>query len=222
MDTFDFASIERKTTPKTGADLIVDGRTARRNSNRDRVLDALISLGHDGIDDPSVDAIAERAGVSYRSVYRYFDDRTDLMLCAIRRIIGGVWRIFEIEDLGEGPLEQRITRFTSARVAAYRQLAPLTRVAIRRTATESTVSSEYDNVRSYMRKQLEAQFAPELEQLDDAERALTVATLNVMFQFEAFEFLALYDQLTDEAMAEILERHLRAQLVACPLVASSN
>jgi len=218
MDTFDLSSIDNKTDSgtvtqiSTGADLIVDGRTARRNQNRERVLDAIISLAADGVDDPSVDAIAKRAGVSYRSVYRYFDDRTDLMLCAISRIIGDMWSIFEIDDLGEGPLGDRIERFTRARLAAYRQLAPLTRVAIRRTATEQTVSAEYDRVRVYMRTQLETHFAPELDRLDPADRALTVATMNVLFQFEAFEFLALYDNLSDDEMAQILQGHLQAQL----------
>ena len=92
------------------------------------------------------------------------------------------------------------------------QLAPLTRVAIRRTATEQTVSKEYDNVRAHMRTQLETHFAPELDRLDPADRALTIATMNVLFQFEAFEFLALYDNLSDDEMAEVLQRHLQAQL----------
>lgn len=218
MNTLDVASTAQQNDSgisndsKVGADLIVDGRTARRNQNRERVLDALIGLAADGIDDPSVDAIAKRAGVSYRSVYRYFDDRTDLMLCAIGRIIGDMWSIFEIDDLGEGPLGERIERFTLGRLAAYRQLAPLTRVAIRRTATEQTVSEEYDNVRAYMRTQLETHFAPELDRLDPSDRALTIATMNVLFQFEAFEFLALYDNLSDDAMAQILQGHLQSQL----------
>ena len=215
MDTFDVMSIDSandRNTASTGADLIIDGRTARRNQNRESVLDAIISLAADGIDDPSVDAIAKRAGVSYRSVYRYFDDRTDLMLCAISRIIGDMWNIFEIDDLGEGPLGERIERFTRTRLAAYRELAPLTRVAIRRTATEQTVSKEYDGVRAHMRTQLETHFAPELDRLDPADRALTVATMNVLFQFEAFEFLALYDNLSDDEMAQILQGHLQAQL----------
>ena len=56
------------------AEPAVDGRTARRDRNRDAVLDAVIELfteGHVGLVAADV---AERSGVSLRSVYRYFDD----------------------------------------------------------------------------------------------------------------------------------------------------
>ena len=62
-----------------------DGRRARRERNREAVLDALMELVKEGDDDPSVDDIAARAGVSYRSVYRYFDDRADLFDAATKR-----------------------------------------------------------------------------------------------------------------------------------------
>ena len=52
--------------------------------------------------------------MSYRSVYR-FDDRTDLMLSAIARVMGELWPIFDVEKLGEGTLDTRIERLISLR-----------------------------------------------------------------------------------------------------------
>ena len=40
---------------KTGSDLIVDGRTARRQRNKDAVLDALIELANEGDDEPPIE-----------------------------------------------------------------------------------------------------------------------------------------------------------------------
>ncbi len=97
--------------------------------------------------EPSVEAIAERAGVSYRSVYRYFEDRTELMLSAIARVMGDHWPIFDVEDLGDGSLDARIDRLIAVRLAAYRRLAPLTRIAIRRRADEPAVAEAYEDVR---------------------------------------------------------------------------
>ena len=98
-------------------------------------------------DEPHIEMIADRAGVSYRSVYRYFDDRTDLMLSAIARVMGELWPIFDIEKLGEGTLDTRIERLISVRLDAYRKLAPLTRTAVHRRANEPAVAEGCDRAR---------------------------------------------------------------------------
>jgi len=192
----------------------VDGRTARRNRNKDAVLDALIEMATEGRAEPPIEDIAERAGVSYRSVYRYFDDRTDLMLSAIARVMGDMWPIFDIEQLGEGLLDERIARLTTVRLAAYRQLAPLTRAAVHLRANEPAVAEGYDQVRSYLRDQLAHQLDPELSVIPESERALVLASLDVMFQFEALDYLANHDGMDDTSISRILARHIRAQLAA--------
>jgi len=190
----------------------IDGRTARRNRNKDAVLDALIELSNELDGEPTIDAIAERAGVSYRSVYRYFDDRTDLMLSAIRRVMGEVWRIFDVEDLGEGSLDTRISRLVEVRLAAYRKLASLSRVAVRARADEPAVAEGYDRVREHLRAQLRAQFATELAVFPARERPLVLVALDSMFQFEALDYLAHHESMNDSEMAQVLTRHLRVHL----------
>jgi len=199
---------------KTRSDLVIDGRTARRNRNKDAVLDALIDLANEGNDEPPIELIAERAGVSYRSVYRYFDDRTDLMVSAIARVMGEVWPIFDIENLGEGPLDDRIAQLISVRLAAYRKLAPLTRNAVRRRANEPAVAEGYGRVREHLRAQLAAQFEAELDALAAADRKLVLAALDVMFQFEALDYLAEHEELSDEMLTSMLARHVRVHLAA--------
>ena len=193
--------------------LIVYGRTARRERNKDAVLDALIQLANEGHYEPPIELIAERAGVSYRSVYRYFDDRTDLMLSAIGRVMGDLWPIFDIEDLGQGPLDERIERLITIRLDAYRKLAPVTRSAVHLRVNEPIVAESYERVRGYLRDQLAQQFEPELSAMPDAEREVALAALDTMFQFEALEYLAKQDGMTDEALAGVLARHVRAHLV---------
>jgi AcrR family transcriptional regulator len=193
---------------------LIDGRTARRNRNRDAVLDAMIELTRESDEEPAVERIAERAGVSYRSVYRYFDDRTELMLAAIGRVMGDVWPIFDIERLGEGPLDDRISRFISSRLDAYGQLASLTRLVVRRSLTEPTVLAEFNKVRAFLQDQLETQFASELGDLDPVERDFVVAALDVMFQFEALEFLTRYEGMTNDGLTQVLTRHIHAHLAA--------
>ncbi len=192
----------------------IDGRTARRNRNKDAVLDALIELADEGNDEPPIDCVAERAGVSYRSVYRYFDDRTDLMLSAINRVMGDLWPIFDVENLGQGPLDRRIRRLIKVRLAAYRKLAPLTRSAVHRRVNEPAVAAGYDRVRELLREQLAQQFQPELAAMPATEREVALAALDTMFQFEAFDYLAKHDEMTDQALTSVLTRHVRAHLAA--------
>ncbi len=192
----------------------IDGRTARRNRNKDAVLDAMIELAAEGNDEPPIEAIAERAGVSYRSVYRYFDDRTELMLSAITRVMGDMWPIFDLEKLGQGSLDDRIHRLITVRLGAYRKLAPLTRSAVRRRANEPAVAEGYDRVREYLREQLAQQFQPELDAIPATERKVVLAALDTMFQFEALDYLAQNDEMSDKALAIVLTRHVRAHLAA--------
>ena len=192
----------------------IDGRTARRNRNRDAVLDALIELADESNDEPTIERIAERAGVSYRSVYRYFDDRTDLMLSAITRVMGNLWSIFDVENLGHGPLDERIEQLITVRVAAYRRLAPLARTAVHRRANEPAVAEGYDRVREYLREQLAQQFEPELAAMAVPESKLVLAALDTMFQFESLDYLAEHDGMTDTALITVLTRHVQAHLAA--------
>ena len=202
------------TDAKTGSDLIVDGRTARRQRNKDAVLDALIELANEGDHEPPIERIADRAHVSYRSVYRYFDDRTDLMLSAIGRVMGDLWPIFDIEHLGEGPLEERIEHLISVRLDAYRRLAPVTRSAVHLRVNEPMVAEAYDRVRQFLSDQLAQQFEPELAALASKDREVARAALDTMFQFEALEYLAVREQLDDQALTRVLSRHIRAHLAA--------
>src|ERR1700742_732459 len=51
-----------------------DGRTRRGERNREAIIDALLACYGDGILRPSVQEVADRAGVSARSVHNHFDD----------------------------------------------------------------------------------------------------------------------------------------------------
>jgi AcrR family transcriptional regulator len=191
---------------------VVDGRTARRDRNRDAVLAAMIALVTELDAEPAIEDVAARAGVSYRSVYRYFDDRTDLVLAAVARVQSQVWPTFADVDWGAGSFDDRVRTLIDTRLAAYRQVAPLMRIILRRAANEPLVLAQYDAVRVIMSDQLAAHFAPELAVFDAAERAVVFAALEVVFQFESFDFLARSRAMNDAQLAAVLERQVRAHL----------
>jgi AcrR family transcriptional regulator len=61
-------------------------RSTRKEEARSRILDAFIALLTEGADDLSHDAVAARAQVGRRTVYRYFPDRAALMEGALLRV----------------------------------------------------------------------------------------------------------------------------------------
>jgi AcrR family transcriptional regulator len=61
-------------------------RPIRRQKLGERILDAFIALLGEGAPDLSHDAVADRAGVARRTVYRYFPDRSALMEGALTRV----------------------------------------------------------------------------------------------------------------------------------------
>jgi AcrR family transcriptional regulator len=61
-------------------------RERRRQETAELILDAVLHLvAEAGIDGLTMDAVAERVGVSLRTVYRYFPDRASLLTAALAR-----------------------------------------------------------------------------------------------------------------------------------------
>ena len=65
---------------------VANARTTRKQEARERILDAFIALMTEGAADLSHDAVADRAEVARRTVYRYFPDRPALLDAALLRV----------------------------------------------------------------------------------------------------------------------------------------
>jgi AcrR family transcriptional regulator len=63
-----------------------DLRSMKKQEARNRILEAFIALLTEGAGDLSHDAVADRAGVARRTVYRYFPDRQAMMNAALLRV----------------------------------------------------------------------------------------------------------------------------------------
>jgi hypothetical protein len=85
---------------------------------------------------------------------------------------------------------------------------------VHRRANEPAVAEGYDRVREHLRAQLAQQFEAELAVMSAADRRIALAALDVMFQFEALDYLAVHCEMNDESLAKVLDRHVRAHLAA--------
>ena len=98
-----------------------DGRSLRRKRNRDAVITALIELIQEGELTPTVAKIADRAAVSHRSVFRYFDDLNDLARTAIETEFRKAWPLSVISNVGEGPLDERIDALVTSAIRTFQR-----------------------------------------------------------------------------------------------------
>ena len=190
----------------------VDGRTARRDRNRDAVLDAVLDLFAEGSLRPGASEVAARSGVSPRSVYRYFEDMDALVRAAIERNLKRIRPLFLIDGLGVGTLGERVPRMVAGRTRLYETVAPMMRATLLRAGSNEILREQLAANRRALRDQVEQMFAPELAAMVPAVRREVAAALDVLLSFESIEHLRQHRGLSGPATVRALERAVRSQL----------
>jgi TetR/AcrR family transcriptional regulator, regulator of autoinduction and epiphytic fitness len=193
--------------------LSIDGRTARRERNRTAVLDATLELLADGFDEPTPDQVAARAGVSVRSVYRYTENRQDLFRASTERAFERFRPLFEVDGLGVGPFEDRVTALVSTRVRALDATRVFARLAERLRQSHPDLEASIRDARRLARRQIELQFAAELRVLDPERRRCALDTIDTMLAPEAYGYLRDTLGRSPDEIIDLVER-LVASLVA--------
>lgn len=192
----------------------IDGRTARRDRNRELVLDAVLELFREDATYPGPAQVAERSGLSLRSVYRYYDDMDELVRAAMARHLARVAPLFVLDDPGVGSLHDRIDRIVTQRFRLYGALAPMVRAALQRERANQLIHDRLVEVREELRHQVQAMFEPELARRDAATRKEIVAGIDVLLQFETFELLRRHRGLSGPEARRVVIRGVGALLGA--------
>ena len=162
----------------------VDGRRLRREQNRDAVLDALVAHFREGSYQPSTNEIAERAGISPRSLFRYFDDVDDLNRSAIDLQLRKARPLLDAGVRPDAPTRTKIEHIVEARVRLFETIAPAARAARVSAHRHSVVAAQIAESRSYLRSQLRRTFAPELQ-----GRAARFPAIDALCAFETYELM---------------------------------
>ncbi len=193
-----------------------DGRTARRDRNREAVLDAVLDLFADGSLTPVPAEVAKRSGVSLRSVYRYFDDMDALVRAAIARNLARMGHLFDLAEPGVGPLADRVERTVAARLRLYDGIAPIARAAVARAPQIPIIDERLQETRLLLRRQVEEMFAPELAALEPDARREVVAAVDVLLELDSIEHLRSHRRMSAPEARRVLVRAVGA-LVAGPV-----
>ncbi len=193
-----------------------DGRHAWRERNRNAVVDALLDLYAEGNLRPGAQEVADRSGVSRRSVFRYFDDMDDLDRAAIDRQLARVRHLVDVPNLGAGSLDERIAGIARHRIRLFEATAPMARLTRRRAALHPVIARQLADARRVFLRQVEKQFAPELDRMEPAARTETLAAADVLCSFEACDLLVAGSGMPTSAVDAVIRRGLAALFAATP------
>jgi AcrR family transcriptional regulator len=184
-----------------------DGRRARRDRNKDAVVDAYLALVREGHQRPSVSDVAERSGISYRSVFRYFADRDELTRAAIERHQADLLPLAAMPFDPAATLEERIAHFVARRTHLYEVIAPIARLSRSLAGVQPIIEAQLHASRQLFRAQLRKVFAAELAagpKRSEEAVAQVLTGLDLVTSFESWDLLRRDQALTlDQARATL-------------------
>lgn len=139
----------------------LDGRLARSERTKLAIVDAMRALHHEGDLRPTAPRVAERAGVSVRTVWQHFEDLETLLVAAGERDLE-IARSFVTPIDSDLPLAERVQRFVDQRARMFEAMAPPWRAARLHEPFSSQIRTNRQVLYQLARQQVEQIFATEL------------------------------------------------------------
>ncbi len=155
-----------------------DGRTLRRLNSYERAVDAVLALITEGVAAPTAQQIADRSGISLRTVFRLTDDVESLHAAAVQRQTERIASL-STELPTDGPLDERIGALVENRAAIFEAITPVRRVGERLAPSSVAIALGRARHRHLLRTQLASVFEGELSKLTDADRGQVLHAADV-------------------------------------------
>ena len=191
-----------------------DGRSLRRVRSYEAVVEAILDLLSEGTTPPTAKAVAERSGVSLRTVFRLFDDVETLNAAALARQSERVAPLL-VDPLTDGPLADRVADLVERRAEYYEAIAGTRRHALRLAPTSPTIAKGLAQSRRFLRRQVERVFAAELDQAG-ADRGEILDALAAASSWETWELLRTGHDLSRPAATRVVARLIHGALLTDP------
>lgn len=167
------------------SDTAGDGRVQRRVRNQDAVVTAILALLDEGDAQPTAHQVAQRSGVSMRSIFRQFDDMDALHRAAIDRQIERITPMLTPLPT-DGTAALRIEALVGSRREIFEAIAPVRRLALRLAPQSPPIRRELARIGRFFRDQVATVFAPELHAADGA---VLLEALDAATSWDAWERL---------------------------------
>jgi AcrR family transcriptional regulator len=164
---------------------------------------------------PGAAEVAERAGVSERTVFRHFADLDSLFMAAASKL-----RPTHETYVGPRPnapeVENRIAALVRLRSKLYEEIAPVRRVAIHVSHSQPVVVEQLAQAYTATRAQVAAVFAPELSRLDPKRRLLMLDALDLATSWSSWDTLRTIQGCSVDRARKVVTEVLTDLLAAVP------
>jgi TetR/AcrR family transcriptional regulator, regulator of autoinduction and epiphytic fitness len=188
-----------------------DGRAARSHRSRRAIIDAMRALHAEGDLRPTAPRVAERAGVSLRTVWQQFADMETLLVEANRRD-DEILRSLMLPIDPDQPLAARVRLFTGQRARILEQMTPNWRAARIYQPFSAELAGNKARTLAMAKANLESVFAPELAELSGAKRQRLLHGLHAVSIWSFWESLRTELNLSPKPAEELLRSTFTALL----------
>jgi TetR/AcrR family transcriptional regulator, regulator of autoinduction and epiphytic fitness len=190
----------------------VDGRSLRRERNRQDIVDALLGLIKNGETEISAALIASKAGLSERSIFRYFDDVNDLYRSVCDLAFSKEIEYALIDDAGVGSLDTKIENFVNQRVRIYTMNEKIAPAARSFAFKNPIIKNQLVVGRKLLRTQIMKHFAEELSVFDKQQQQVAVAIIDSLTTFEYYDMMRSDQKMSVQAIKSVLTESIRKAL----------
>jgi AcrR family transcriptional regulator len=175
-------------SPETLESTEPDGRTLRRVRSYDQAIDAVLDLIGEGVESPTAQQVADRSGISIRTVFRLTEDVESLHAAAVQRQIERLTPHFTpISPVG--PLSPRVAALVENRATLFETIGPVRRVAERLAATSTEIAEPMERGRQLLRAQMSNVFRSELALISGTARRDVLNAIDVTASWEVWDQL---------------------------------
>lgn len=186
----------------------MDGRHRRSADSRRRIVEAMLELVREGDVAPSADAVAARAGVGRRTVFRLFSDMEGIyreMQAVMREKVAPVRALPLAADTMPGLLQALVER----RVRFFEEVMPLTVAAAAYRHRSPVLQADHAEIQRELRAILLGVLPPAMA----ADTAL-VESLDAVMSIDLWRRLRLEQKLSVTDATDILRRLVGALVPA--------
>ncbi|MGX6648705.1 TetR/AcrR family transcriptional regulator [Maricaulaceae bacterium MS644] len=189
---------------------ITDGRRARRSASRDKIVTAFLALVREGALDPGARAVAEKAGVSPRTVFRCFED-LEALYRELTSIVHAEFLPRAKLDLNTSDRAERLDRLLKNRAAMFSDMEPFRLATERLRHRFASLEEDSAFLVTMERKRLAIVLNP-----DDAMEADFFEALNAVTSFDFWRRLRIEQGLSKPRAARVMTAAARAIYAAAP------
>ena len=177
----------------------LDGRVRRGQDNRARIVAAMLELIQAGDVSPGAEAVAARADVGLRTVFRHFKDM-DSLYSEMSQVIFGELRAVADTPFVAQDWKSRVLELVARRAFGFEKIAPFRRASDAQRHGSKFLDGDHARFVAAQREIVRREVPPEV-----AQDAPVFEALDLLLSYETWSRLRREQELSPRQAREVLE-----------------